>query len=171
MRKFINIVLLIFISNFTFAQLLDTVYSKSNSTIIIAQAVPTGDANSVNTIQQLISIRQTDDLIVSTDRITNNVGGNFVVISVGEFYDNISVLAEQRLSPILELLKNGTVIDVSATGYQRHNNGHEDSSNSIYYTDVNPAVGDYYQLRSQRGSLQTEFQSIDIGHFTIKIFK
>ncbi len=70
-----------------------------------------------------------------------------------------------RINPELELLKNGTVVATSASGYQRHVVGHTSSSNTIAWVDPDPNTGDYYELRAQQGATQNDVLNISKGHF------
>lgn len=74
----------------------------------------------------------------------------------------------QRVAPLLKLLKNGVLVAVSASAYQRHNSGHNDSSNTIVYTDLSPSLGDVWQVRMERGSTQTGVLLVTHGQFTVK---
>lgn len=85
---------------------------------------------------------------------------------------NANIGAQARVSPILRLEKDRggtvTILASSATGYQRHATGHNDSSNTIAWRDLDPQVGDLYQLVSSRGSTQTDPMPITHGQFTAK---
>ena len=71
------------------------------------------------------------------------------------FGDNNTIQnGEQRVAPVLTLLLNGSPVSVSATGYQRHTNGHNDSSNNLSFIGLWNA-GDTYSIRFDRGSGQT----------------
>lgn len=81
--------------------------------------------------------------------------------------DATSAGALARISPELLLLKNGVVVAISSTGYQRHGTGHDTSSNTISYTDPNPGTNPVYVLQSREDSIQTEVLPIDLGHFSL----
>lgn len=77
---------------------------------------------------------------------------------------------QQRVSPILEIFKNGNLVYPSATGYQRHASGHNDSSNQPFYIDLNPQVGDVWSCVVTQGGLQTDAMPITHGQFTVKAY-
>ncbi len=79
-----------------------------------------------------------------------------------------NVAALQRVAPILELHKNGVLVAASATAYQRHTSGHNDSSNTITHTDLSPAVGDVWELRMTQGATQNDVLNVTHGQFTAK---
>ena len=85
--------------------------------------------------------------------------------------EDMDIAANQRITPILELLKDGIVVATSGTGYQRHASGHHTSSNTIAYVDHNPASGSVYSLRAQQGADSGEIATIDSGHFDLVAVK
>lgn len=136
----------------------------------VATATVTGDGNQPNNILTLTGQRADGGITIAGNQVTNNIECNFVVIDVSCWYDlptNVGVYA--RVSPVLELLKNGTVVAKSATGYQRHSVNHSDSSNSFTYTDGFPALGDVYSLRAQQGSNQNDVVNVTVGHIGVRV--
>lgn len=128
-----------------------------------------GDGNAVNTPLTLTQNRL-DNLWSESSGIvtyTSSTPADRVEISAMTFYDETENNQAQRMSPQLELLKNGSVVAKSSTGYQRHTNDHADSSNGIFYVDYSPGASPTYSLRSQRGADQTESSPVDLGHFSL----
>lgn len=128
-----------------------------------------GDANADNTIIALASVRADTGLSVVNNEIVNSIGGSYVKVSANSFFEEPSAGFLSGVSPVMELLKNGSVVAISATGYQRHGSGNNSSSNTICYTDPNPQIADVYSLRSQRGSTQTDVMPIDLGSFSVTV--
>lgn len=137
----------------------------------IAKASVSGDSNQPNNTLTLSSLRQDAGIVISGTSMTNNLGGDYAVIDVQNFYEEPLNTDFQRIAPELELLKNGAVVAKSATAYQRHGTGHDASSNGISYTDHNPTVGDVWQIRAQQGSNQNDILDVDIGHFTLNVYE
>lgn len=135
----------------------------------IATAGVTGDANQPNVIQTLTQTRADTGLTIAGNAVTNSIGGDYVEIHAQEYFQQPQAATFARINPELELLKNGAVVATSASGYQRHATGHNSSSNSISWTDPNPAAGDTYQLRSQQGSNQNDILNIDLGTLSVKV--
>ena len=98
---------------------------------------------------------------------------NYVEIKAEAFYDPFNGGTgtnnqAQRVSPELELLKNGQPFSTASTGYQRQQSGHNSSSNITVWEDVLPASGDTYSVRSQQGSNQDDVLNVTTGTLTIK---
>ena len=133
----------------------------------IATATVSGDSNQPNTIQTLTPLRTSTGLLIVGDTIVNNIGGDYVEVDVHEYFQQNQNAGFARINPELELLKNGVVVDRSASAYQRHATGHDSSSNGISYVDRNPSVGDVWSLRSQQGSGQNDVLNIDLGSISV----
>lgn len=134
----------------------------------LAAASVSGDGNQPNTILTLTSTRADAGWSIAGNAASFSGNADRIRIEAMAFYDQVNSNGEQRIAPVLELLKNGTVVAKSATGYQRHFSNHHDSSNTIVYTDPNPGSNPQYQLRAQQGSDQNEVVQVDIGHFTLE---
>lgn len=116
---------------------------------------------------------------IGISAFVNNIGGDYVEISAMGTYDydeaDGNQTAEQRVSPIFKLQKQaigvGAFVNVaiSATGYQRHTTGHNDSSNTTFWMDESPSNGDVYRLLYKQGSTQVGPMLITQGHLSIKV--
>ena len=134
----------------------------------LAKASVTGDGNQPNTILTLTSERADAGWSFAGNAATFTGSPNRVRINAMAFYEQPSNSSFQRISPQLELLKNGVVVAISSTGYQRHTTGHDSSSNTIMYIDANPGVNPQYQLRAQQESTQNDVLNVDLGHFDLE---
>lgn len=127
-----------------------------------------GNANSVNAVLAGNELREDSEWSDGT------VTGTFDHVEISAMatytYDtgNATTNTLSRISPVLALLKNGTLVAVSASAYQRHSTGHNDSSNTIHWIDPAPVSGDTYTLQFRRGSTRTNVLNITQGHFTLK---
>ena len=143
---------------------------NADITTPLAHYSVSGDGNAINTPLILTMNRQDDFWTQSSGFVTftNSIPANHIEINAMAFYDEVQNTAAQRMSPQLELVKNGVVVAKSATGYQRHNTNAADSSNTIVYNDYDPGASPTYSLRTQRGANQTEVSNVDIGHIALK---
>ena len=79
----------------------------------------------------------------------------------------------QRVSPVLELQRSTdgggtyTTVAASATGYIRDISDHEESSNSIFYRDINPPAGVQYRLNKRQEALAGAVDLIN-GQFDLE---
>lgn len=71
----------------------------------------------------------------------------------------------QRPAPVLELYRNGTLITSSATGYIRDFSDHEESSNTIVWSDRAPGANPLYEIRSRQDALAAVVSSVS-GQFS-----
>lgn len=145
----------------------------------IAQASLVGqDGNQANVPLTLASDQVTigSGLSFTADTIQVDTALRFAEISAFAAYDfdegNVNQVAEQRVSPILKLekLRGGAsrLLAPASTAYQRHVSGHNDSSNTISWTDLDVQVGDQYRLLSARGATPADVMLITQGQFTVK---
>lgn len=152
-----------------------TSFSPSTSTAsaitvdqsFLAKASVTGDSNQPNLILTLTSQRTDTGWSISGNQAIFNDSADYVLINAMTYMQQNVSNAFARINPELELLKNSIVVAKSSTGYQRHNSGHDSSSNTITYVDHNPSSGDIYQLRAQQGASQNDVLNIDLGHFDL----
>ncbi|UJH67336.1 hypothetical protein [Allomuricauda sp. SCSIO 65647] len=133
----------------------------------MAKASVSGDSNQPNTILTLTTLRTDTGWSINSNRATFNDTADYVEIDAMAYMDQPQSGTYARINPVLELLKNGTVVARSASGYQRHATSHRSSSNTISYIDHNPSSGDEYYLRAQQGSSQNDVLNIDLGHFDL----
>lgn len=135
----------------------------------IAAATLSGDSNQPGVL--LLTSNRTDvGTAVVGNTLVNNIGGDHVVLDFNEFMDAVNSGALARISPALDLVKNGTDVKVSVdTAYQRHATGDNDSSNGGIYTDWEPSVGDTWSLVARQAGTQDDVLDIDLGHFTMKV--
>ena len=131
----------------------------------LAKATVTGDGNQPNTILTLTAERLDAEWSITANTMSHSGSPDYVQINAVAYYQQPLNTAFQRIAPVLELLKNGTVVAISASAYQRHANGHDSSSNTIAYTDHDPGDDPVYQLRAQQGGTQNDLLEIDQGHF------
>lgn len=141
---------------------------------VISSAAVSGDSNEPNTILTLTSQRA--DNIAGLGSWSNAGNAMTYAGSPDHVEVNAHVTMENpaqnngkaRIAPVLELLRNGTVLARSMTGYQRHNNGTNDSSNGISFIDPTPGANPVYELRAQQGSNQNDVEPIDLGSMSAK---
>lgn len=150
---------------------LDKISTISADISSVAHASVTGDSNAVNGLLTLASNRADAGFVIGANTITNNIGGDYAVLDFNEFMDVASSGALARIAPTLELVKNGTAVVTINTSYQRHATGHDESSNGGTYTDYNPAAGDVWSLRTQRGSTQTDVLNVTLGHLSLRVIE
>ncbi|MDB4430957.1 hypothetical protein N9137_01050 [Pseudomonadales bacterium] len=135
----------------------------------IASAGVSGDGNQPNNILTLTENRADAGWVIAGNTATYTGSPDHVVIDAMAWYQETQSGALQRVQPVLELLKNGTIVPAkSETGYQRHISGTTESSNTIAYTDPSPGANPFYQLRAQQGSSQDDVIQVDLGHFTAR---
>jgi hypothetical protein len=124
----------------------------------------TGNGNGNNTVLSLTTVREDAGWLAGAfagtpDRVRITTTVNYDIPQNG---------AAQRVSPILELLKGGTVVAISSTGYQRHATDHNESSNTITFTDPTPGANPVYSLRARRGSSQTDVVNVSLGSIQLE---
>ena len=138
-------------------------------TFNVAASEVTGDANQPNLILTLSNEREDNGWSLSSNAWTYTGEPDFVRISAVTYFQQPNNTNYQRISPELQLLKNGSeVLAQSASGYQRHTGDHDSSSNTISFTDPNPGQNPTYSLRAQQGSSQTDILDIDLGSFQLE---
>jgi len=132
------------------------------------KGILTGDGNEPNVTATILQTRADPVFSLDNNQVTYTPDSapNMRHIFVSEYYENPQNNQEQRVAPTLELIRNGSVVATSATGYQRHAGGHTDSSNSISYTDETLGAATYW-VRSQQGSAQDEVVNRTIASISI----
>ena len=134
----------------------------------IAGGEPNGDANASNTIVSITGERLDTGWSLASNAYTYTGNPDHIVITANMFFEDPQTGLRARIQPVLELLKNGAVIATTANTYQRHATGHNSSSHSLSFIDMNPSSGDNYSLRTQQGSNQNDVVNIDDGKFSLK---
>ena len=130
----------------------------------------TGNHNAANTVLTVTETRADAGWsFPATNRLTFTGEPNYVELEIN--IASIQPLGDpqkQRVRPIVELLRNNTVIAISATGYQRHVIDDASSSNNFPFRDVNPGTNPSYRLRTQQGNTMTEVVDVTLGSITAK---
>jgi len=140
----------------------------------VAEYVMSGDGNA-SAVEELTLalIRQDTPFVEAGDRVTVNLDGDYLEISAMATYDVNTSGVLQRIAPELELVRTrggaDTILSESATGYQRHATGHDNSSNTIYRLVTDHVAGDIYRLRPRQGGTQNDTLPISIGHASFKL--
>ena len=140
-----------------------TAETSEVETAQIAAVSTSGDSNEPDTFHDFASNRSDADWTVSPDSVSYSGEPDRVEIAVSEFIDTGTATNQQRVSPILELLKNGVVVATSDSAYIRQNAGDNGGSNSIAYVDHDPGVDPQYQLRSRQGANPDAVHDITLG--------
>lgn len=71
----------------------------------------------------------------------------------------------QRPAPVIELYRGNDLITTSATGYIRDSSDHEESSQTVIWTDRNPGLNPIYRIESRQEAL-AGVVSVISGQFT-----
>ena len=124
----------------------------------------TGDGNGDNAPLTLTSTREDTGWSAGTFTGTPDR----VRITATVFYDIANAGTAQRVSPGLDLLRNGVVVKISSTGYQRHASDHNESSNTIAFIDPSPGTNPTYSLRARRGSQQIAPVPVSLGSIELE---
>ena len=132
-------------------------------------ATMSGDANQPNVLATITATRTDSPFALAGNEVTYTPAGSadHVIIETNEWYTDPQSGARARVAPEMELLRNGVVVARSASGYQRHSSGHNQSSNGISWVDGNPA-GAVYSIRAQQGSSQTDVVNRDTASLSIR---
>ncbi len=136
----------------------------------LASATISGDGNQANTVLTLTNVRADTGWTKVGNQYVYSGSPDKVRIDTNAFYGNTNggnQPALARISPVLEILRNNTVIARVETGYQRHVTNHASSSNGVGYTDPFPGVNPAYSVRADQGSNQNDNLQITLGHFTL----
>lgn len=149
--------------------------SSSGETSSYASSILVGqNGNQADAAYQLLATSQSvgNAWLISNTEFTLQNNAKAVEVVAGVAYDfneaDNNQNVEARVAPIIKLMKNGQLIAVGATGYQRHATGHNDSSNAVFFYDLNPQIGDVWQLRMARGSTQADTMLVTQGQFVVK---
>ena len=81
-------------------------------------------------------------------------------------------ITAQRPSPVVvleRLVPNGLweIVSTSATGYIRDTTDHEESSNTIFYRDINPVSGVSYRLVHRQDTTNGAVVDVTLGQFDL----
>lgn len=149
--------------------------NASSSNIIVDQSQLvtgefTGDGNADGVLFTMVN-RDLEGgwALAGPNGVRLNTAADFIEIEAMAFYDQDVSNQEQRIAPSLEVLMNGNVIQTSATGYQRHTNNHDNSSNTLIRRIKNVPSGALFQIRARNGNdIQDEDVPVTLGTFSVK---
>ena len=144
--------------------------STTNNTILVDQSYAVqlelkGDINAVNTLLQIGELENEGKWSVSGTEIKYDGTPDKVQIFVNLYAQHPQSGLYARITPVVEILRNGVVIGQTAE-YQRHATGNDESDNSAAIMDMQPGTDPVYSLRSQQGGTQNDVLLIDLGHFS-----
>ena len=144
--------------------------STTNNTILVDQSYAVqleikGDLNAVNTLLQIGELENEGQWSVSGTEIEYDGTPDKVQIFVNLYAQHPQSGLYARITPVVEILRNGVVIGQTAE-YQRHATGNDESDNSAAIMDMQPGTDPVYSLRSQQGGTQNDILDIDVGHFS-----
>ena len=137
----------------------------ASATRFLAGGGVTGDANQVNTVKTLTNTRADAGWALAGNIWTYTGSPDHVEINMNAWWngDNIA-----RIQPVLELLRNNVVVATGSNTYIRGATGHDSSSITIAYTDLNPGANPNYRIRSQQGSTLGQVVTIDGSSLSLK---
>ena len=102
--------------------------------------------------------------------LTFNGQPDHVLIIASVYWDEPVSNAKARVSPVLELLNNGILVDAADTGYTRHTTGDGGGSNRIVFLDDSPTLNPNYRIRTNQGSTQNDVIIATLGRLSLKAF-